>query len=625
MPATTAASAPLASYRLLLVEDNSGDRDLARERLSGVPGFTLTIDEAGTLQAALAMVSQQNYDSLVIDLNLPDSQGIDTLRALRNACPDTTIVVLSGDAREHLRIQVRREGAQDFLSKNEAGVEFVARAILYSLERHRSEAMRRRVEQFMADSQDGVVVTDETGRVLFVNPAALTLLGRAEQEILGEQFDFSIHDNQTIEIEVVHATERRTAELRVVPYAWNHRPAFLATLRDITERTRLAEQLRHAQKLEAVGQLAGGVAHDFNNILTVILASAEIVLEELEDAHPSRRSIVDIQQAGRRAAALTKQLLTFARRHIHAPRVLDLNEIVTGIHKMLIRLIGENVRIALALQTEPPYVLADPDQMGQILTNLTVNARDAMADGGMITIGTSTTTLDESSAEFWRLAPGRYVQLSVKDTGEGMTKEVKDRAFEPFYTTKKDRGTGLGLSMVHGIVTQSGGQIKIDSEAGIGTTFTILLPVAARQLDRVRQMKTAPESLRGYERILLVEDEAPVRTVASEILTKAGYVVVAMENGQAALEAWPRAAPFDLVLTDVVMAGLSGWALGEQIRALAPAQKIVYMSGYSHEVLAQHGAAASTFMLLQKPFTRFDLLRAVRHTLDGIQVPVRIS
>jgi two-component system cell cycle sensor histidine kinase/response regulator CckA len=625
MPPTKTTTAALPSYRLLLVEDNTGDRDLAREGLADVPGFTLTIDEAGTLQAALSMVRDQNYDSLVIDLNLPDSQGIDTLRALRGACPDTPIVVLSGDARENLRLEVLQQGAQDFLSKNDAGSEFMARAILYSLERHRSEAMRRRVELFMAESHDGVVVTDETGRVLFVNTAALTLLGRTEQEILGEQFDFSIHNNQMLEIEVVHTSERRTAELRVVPYAWNHRPAFLATLRDVTERTRLAEQLRHAQKLEAVGQLAGGVAHDFNNILTVILASAEIVLEEIDERHPSRRSIVDIQQAGRRAAALTKQLLTFARRHIHAPTVLDLNDVVTGIHKMLDRLIGENVRIALELQNEPPHVLADPDQMGQILTNLTVNARDAMPDGGTITIRTSMATLDESTAEPWTLSPGRYVQLSVQDTGEGMTKEVKDRAFEPFYTTKKERGTGLGLSMVHGIVTQSGGQIKVDSEEGLGTTFTILLPVAVGPLDRVRQAKTAPETLRGNERILLVEDESPVRTVATEILTKGGYTVVAADSGQAALDAWSHTAPFDLVLTDVVMAGLSGWALGEQIRGLAPTQKIVYMSGYSQEVLAQHGAAASTLTLLQKPFTRFDLLRVVRYALDGRPDQVRIA
>jgi two-component system cell cycle sensor histidine kinase/response regulator CckA len=262
-------------------------------------------------------------------------------------------------------------------------------------------------------------------------------------------------------------------------------------------------------------------------------------------------------------------------------------------------------------------VLVDPDQMGQVLTNLAVNARDAMPRGGTISIRTSSTLLDDADAVFWGLSAGRYVVLSVRDTGEGMTREVRERAFEPFYTTKRDRGTGLGLSMVHGIVTQSGGQVKIDSEPGAGTTFTILLPVAVGPLDRMRQSKAPLEALAGTERVLLVEDESSVRSVAAEILAKSGYIVDAVDNSQAALDRWLHAArPFDLVLTDVVMAGMSGWALGEQIQAHSPSQKIIYMSGYSHEVLAQHGAATSTFTLLQKPFTKLDLLRTVRHTLD---------
>jgi two-component system cell cycle sensor histidine kinase/response regulator CckA len=617
VPVITTKPLSLPTYRLLLVEDNRGDRDLMREQLSEIHDFNLTIDDAGTLQEAMVMVGAQHYDSLIIDLNLPDSFGLDTLKAMRRACPDTPIVVLSGEGRRSLHAEVLRAGAQDFLNKNATGTELMARAMLYSLERHRSEAMRRHVEQSLTESHDGVVITDENGIVLFVNQAALALLGRSATDFIGEEFDFSIHENQALEVEIVHATERRTAELRVVPYTWNHRPAFLATLRDVTERTRLAEQLRHAQKLEAVGQLAGGVAHDFNNILTVVLASAEIVLEEIDETHPSRRSIVDIQQAGRRAAALTRQLLTFARRHIHAPKVLDLNDAVTSIFKMLERLIGEHVQIMLNLDPTPPHVLVDPDQMSQVLTNLVVNARDAMPRGGTITIRTSSTILDDAAAVFWGLAAGRYVVLSVRDTGQGMTRDVKDRAFEPFYTTKKERGTGLGLSMVHGIVTQSGGQIKVDSEPGVGTTFTMLLPVAVGPLERSRQARASLDALAGIERILLVEDEASVRSVASEILTKSGYAVTSVDSSQGALDLWlTRTKPFDLVLTDVVMPGMTGWALGEQIHSHAPTQKIIYMSGYSHEVLAQHGAATSSFTLLQKPFTKLDLLRTVRHTLD---------
>jgi CheY-like chemotaxis protein len=255
--------------------------------------------------------------------------------------------------------------------------------------------------------------------------------------------------------------------------------------------------------------------------------------------------------------------------------------------------------------------------MGQVLTNLVVNARDAMPRGGAVTIRTSSTMLDDAAAIFWGLSAGRYVVLSVRDTGEGMSREVRERAFEPFYTTKKDRGTGLGLSMVHGILTQSGGQIKIDSEPGVGTTFTMLLPMTSGPLDRLRQPSTSLDALAGTERMLLVEDEASVRTVAGDILGKAGYIVESVASGQQALDLWQRATtPFDLVITDVVMADMSGWALGEQIHASSPDQKIIYMSGYSPEVLAQHGAASSTFTLLQKPFTRLDLLRTVRDTLD---------
>jgi signal transduction histidine kinase len=617
MPGTLTRSIPLPAYRLLLVEDNSGNRDQMREHLAAIPDFSLTIDEASTLRATLALLAHQHYDSLVIDLNLPDSQGLDTLKTIRRACPDTPIVVLSGASQTDLQAGVLAAGAQDFLNRNASGTELMARAMLYSLERHRSEALRRHVEKALLESQDGVVVTDEGGIVLFVNQAALTLLGRSADEIIGEAFGFSIHENQTLEIEIVHATERRTAELRVVPYTWNYRAAFLATLRDVTQHKLLAEQLRHAQKLEAVGQLAGGVAHDFNNILTVILASAEIVLEEMDEPHPSRRSIVDIQQAGRRAAALTRQLLTFARRHVHAPRVVDLNEIVTNIHKMLARLIGEHVQIMLNLDPLPTNVVIDPDQMGQVLTNLVVNARDAMPRGGTVTVRTATTTLDDAAAVFWGLSAGRYVVLSVRDTGEGMSREVRERAFEPFYTTKKDGGTGLGLSMVHGIITQSGGQVQIDSEPGVGTTFTLLLPVAAGPLEHLRQAGASLDALAGTERILLVEDEAAVRVVISDILKTAGYRVESAETSQSALDLWRRSAsPFDLVITDVVMADMSGFALGEQIRAHSPLQKIIYMSGYSQEVLAQHGASSSTFTLLQKPFTRLDILRAVRDTLD---------
>ena len=616
---TTEGAQPETAYRVLLIEDDPGDADLTRERLSDVPGHVFSVEHVATLDAAVQVLTDgvQAFDVVVVDLNLPDSRGIDTLARVRTVAAHVPVIVLSGLGAPELREQALRAGAADVLHKDEPASKLLARAVLYSLERIRAEAGRQRIERLILESPDGVIVTDKGGRVLFVNQAAEALFGRPEQSFVGELLGFSIQDGQTLEIEVLRGQERRAAELRVAECMWQETEGFLATIRDVTDRNRMSEHLRHKQKLEAIGQLAGGVAHDFNNLLTVILSRADFAIDGVDATSEAHAQLEGIRRASRRAATLTRQLLTFARRQAHASAVVDLNEIVRNMQHMLGRLIGEHIDVRLTFDPDLPAILADPDQIGQALTNLSLNARDAMPSGGRLSVSTAVVTLEESDARALGLMPGRFVRLTVADTGHGIPESIRDRIFEPFFTTKKERGTGLGLSMVHGIVTQAGGQIRVISEPDTGATFEIFLPPAAAD-DVAAPDPAGAEALVGDERILLVEDEPDVREVAAAMLARNGYDVVPVPDGAAALEVWRTAIePFALVLTDIVMPGISGWELGEQIKALSPDQRVLFMSGYSDEVLADHGVVESSIPLLQKPFTSADLARAVRRSLGG--------
>jgi signal transduction histidine kinase/DNA-binding LytR/AlgR family response regulator len=603
-------------YELLLVEDSPGDVDLIRERLSDVPGYRFVLTTAQSLAEAFRCLAAARFDGIVLDLHLPDSAGLATLEQLRARHPGVPVIVLSGDARPELRIEVRRSGAEEFIGKNEPASRLLARSILYALERHRAGVLHGQVRQLIAGSPDGIIVTDRNGRVLFVNEASARLFGRDVEELIGESIGFSVQDGQTLEIDVLRSGERRNAELRVVQCDWQDTPAFLATVRDITERNRLAEQLRHAQKLDAIGQLAGGVAHDFNNLLTVILACAEFSLDAVPADNPARRQIEEIQRAGRRAASLTHQLLTFARRRSSTPQVVDLNDVLANTRSMLERLLGAHIDIRMSLEPALEAILVDPDQMSQVIANLAVNARDAMPRGGILSFETSNQVLDEAAAREVLLTPGNYVRLRVQDTGVGMDTTVMRRLFEPFFTTKKEGGTGLGLSIVHGIVTQDGGQIAVDSAPGSGTTFTLYLPAVADEIDTMTPV--LPPVVGGSERVLLVEDEPGVRDVVAQMLQLRGYQVQEAADGDQALAA-VRAADgqFDLVLTDVVMPGTSGWALGQVLRVEFPDVKVIFMSGYSDAVIAQHGVTLTNdLVILQKPFSTETLLRTVRRALD---------
>ena len=382
------------------------------------------------------------------------------------------------------------------------------------------------------------------------------------------------------------------------------------------------EQLRQAQKMEAIGRLAGGVAHDFNNLLTAIIGYTDLVREKLEPTDPVAHDVGEIRKAADRAAALTRQLLAFSRKQFMSPEVLDLNAIVTGLLPMLPRVIGEHIETTTSLAHDLRRVKADPSQMEQVVINLVLNARDAMAMGGHLAIETSNVLLDEDriANERLNLEPGPYVMLGIRDTGSGMDAQTRDRVFEPFFTTKaKGKGTGLGLPTVYGIVDQSGGAISMDTAVGRGTSIRIYLPVTLSTEEPERhEAPPATADNRGTETLLLVEDNDAVRELAVHALRKRGYTVHEARNAEEAIE-WSMTSRIkpSLLVTDVVMPGLSGPNLAARLLQENPRLKVLYMSGYTDDATAVHGAFWGGVPLLQKPFTPAQLAERVRMALDA--------
>ncbi len=391
------------------------------------------------------------------------------------------------------------------------------------------------------------------------------------------------------------------------------------TQRDVTEQRHLEEQFRQSQKMEAVGQLAGGIAHDFNNLLTAILGNTQLLLRELPPGDSKRGDVEEIRKASERAASLTRQLLAYSRRQMLQPEVLDLNVVVAEMDKMLRRLIGEHIALVAVLTPDLGRVRADPNQIEQVIVNLAVNARDAMPDGGKLTVETANVDLDEAFAQaHLGSVPGSYALLAVTDTGAGMDATVRAHLFEPFFTTKEvGKGTGLGLATVYGIVKQSGGYISVYSEPGRGSSFKIYLPRIATPADAPPgPQKSGPAP--GSETVLVVEDEAAVLTLSRRALEAQGYVVLAASDPAAALRVVERhGGMIHLLLTDVVMPGLSGRELADRLTAQRPGIRVLYMSGYPGDAVVQHGTLPSGSAFLQKPFSPDGLARKVRDVLDA--------
>jgi len=498
-------------------------------------------------------------------------------------------------------------------------------------------ASEERYRVLMEFAQDAIFVVDEAGIVAEANAAAERLLGSPRLTIEGRPFVESmapehregvrLHFQAALRHGSTKGEETRALrsdgtsvpiEVSSSAVEVGGEQLVLAIARDISEQNSMAEQLRLSQKMEAVGQLAGGVAHDFNNLLTAILGYAQLLASELRPNPEQYSAIEEIRKAGERAASLTRQLLAFSRKQILEPRILDLNEIVRHIQGMLSRLIGEDIAITVRLDPALGSVRADAGQVEQVIMNLAVNARDAMPIGGQLTIETTNVELEDNyTYTHVHVPPGPYAMLAVSDTGIGMDEATRQRVFEPFFTTKeKGRGTGLGLSTVYGIVKQSGGFIWVYTEPGKGTTFKIYLPRVLALPEPLVVSEPAAASRGGTETILLVEDEDSVRSLALKILEAKGYGVLEARDGDEAIEVAGRRT-VDLLLTDMILPGMGGSAIAARIREIHPGVRVLYCSGYTDDDIVRRGLIDRDAAFLEKPFTPAALARKVREILDG--------
>jgi len=766
---TTGVTTP--PIRVLLVEDNPGDARLILEMLREKEnGATFQLERRDRLDAAMSHLQEHGIDVVLLDLGLPDSQGLQTFRHMQQHARNEPIVIISGFDDEGLALEAVRAGAQDYLVKGRIESELLSRVVRYAIERKRAEqqlrasetrlvaileaaldahitidqtghvltwnrqaeamfgwslqdahgkrladlivppqyrnahiaglsrfvttgegpALNQRLElsalrrdglefavelaiapirvgtawlfsAFLRDITarnaadaalrasethhrtvlehiaDAVFVTDAEGRYLDVNPRACELTGYSREELL----HMSSPDTYPLDaraeararltqIAVTTGSSPRSFERQlvrkdgsIVTVEVNARllpdGRLLATSRDVTERKQLEQQLRQAQKMEAIGRLAGGVAHDFNNVLTAIFGYVDLLREELPAGGSAHQDLGEVRKAAERAAGLTRQLLAFSRQQVLEPVVLELNELVEDFEKMLRRVIGEDIEMRLALGKDAGNVRTDPGQLQQVLMNLVVNARDAMPTGGTLILETANADLTEQYAELHQpVVPGPYVMLAVSDSGMGMTPETKARIFEPFFTTKeKGKGTGLGLSTVYGIVKQSRGYVWVYSESGRGTTFKIYLPRVDAPADKLLPTRE-PGSVVGTETILLAEDDAILRPLAKGLLAKLGYTVLDAADAAEALEtARQYGQPIHLLVADVVMPGASGRELARQLEKSRPETKVLYVSGYTDDAIVHHGMLEPGLNFLQKPFTPAVLARKVREVLDA--------
>jgi PAS domain S-box-containing protein len=540
-------------------------------------------------------------------------------------------------------------------------LKIVGEVFVSALERQRVEQALRKNEERFRELYDnaplGYHEYDTEGRITNVNRTDLEMLGYTAEEMIGQpMWKFNVEEEDAREQilrklagtlppgrSLERAYRRKNGstfpvliEDRLILDEKGRISGIRCTIQDIAERKRaeremfaLQDQLRQAMKMEAIGQLAGGIAHDFNNLLTIISGYSQLSLNQLRKGEPLRENIEEIQKATERAAALTRQLLAFSRRQIMEIRVLDLNTVLRDLEKLLRRIIGEDIKLITVLSEDLGRMKADPGQIEQVILNLAVNARDAMPAGGKFILETSNVELDEAYARSHiSVKPGSYIKICVSDTGAGMSTEVRERIFEPFFTTKETgKGTGLGLSTVYGIVNQSGGNIWAYSEVGRGTTFKIYFPRVEEARDAPKQTAAPVEILHGSETILLVEDEEAVRTLARKTLESCGYRILEASNGLEALRvAEGHSEPaLHLLLTDVVMPGMGGRDLADQLIRLRPEMKVLYMSGYTDNAIVHHGILNPGIQFLQKPFSPQFLVQKVQETLksrsEGIQSP----
>jgi two-component system cell cycle sensor histidine kinase/response regulator CckA len=635
--------------RMLLVEDSLSDVELLLNDLDR-RGYDITYQRVDTAAGMKAALEGTTWDAVVSDYSMPQFSGMEALKVLQASGQDLPFIIVSGTIGEESAVNALKAGAHDFLVKGN-----LAR-LVPAIERERREVGERRAraltQEALSQSESrfrslvehavfGIFEATLEGRFLAVNPALVTMLGYATaNELLSVHLPSLCMEaaGRTNLLQRVHALKPFTDE----EMTWRQKsgtpirvrlsgravetPGGLAILdvfvEDITERDRLAEQLRQAQKMEGIGRLAGGIAHDFNNMLTTIMGYSDMIVEQIGPDKPISADLLEIRHAADRAAGLTRQLLAFSRQQVLRIGAVDINAVVDDMRALLQRVIGEDVTIALALASGLGAILADRVQLEQVLMNLASNARDAMPTGGHLTIGTSLSNQrDVTAVTGSSVPPGRYITLTLSDTGEGMDARTRERVFEPFFTTKElGKGTGLGLATVYGIVRQLDGYIGVTSQISVGTTFTMFFPeaeagAAVSSLALPQQTDVAVATSR--DTVLVVEDEPGLRKLVVRTLSRHGYEVLEAATGQDALAVVAQAGDtVRLVVSDVVMPVMNGPEMARHLRASHPDLQVIYMSGYAGETIRRGGLLEEHATVLGKPFTAHELLQKVRELLN---------
>ncbi len=640
---------PFQQLHLLLVGDSEEDFTYLKDLLIRECEGHLQLDHAPTSEEALNRIKQVNYDLLLCDYQAGEGKALQLLHEVRKQGPGTPVIFLSEHVNEAAVKRAIHAGTCGCVQIAALSEPSITRAIrdgigMYCKERQRqkTEDMLRKFWRAVEQTAEMIVITDQNGAMEYVNPAFEAVTGYTRDEIIGKPLSILQSEQQGFELTQnvwqsmlagnpfrgivlnrkkngeTFAAEKTVTPLRDADGKITH---FVSCDRDISDRRTLEAQLQQAQKMDAIGRLAGGVAHDFNNLLMVIGAYAELMQDSLANEHPLRRNVLEILTASRRAADLTRQLLAFGRKQVQSLQLLDLNQVIQQISRMLPRLIGEDIQLEFLPGENIGLVRADPVQIEQVVMNLAANARDAMPDGGKLTIETASITADDVYVQKHSMVTqGDYVLLAVTDSGHGIEPEHVAHIFEPFYTTKEEgHGTGLGLATVYGIVKQSGGYVWVYSELKKGTTFKIYLPRIAEGQFRARTVRIDERtSLKGWETVLLVEDETPVRKSEQEFLTRCGYNVLEAANGEEALGiARDFPGPIQLMITDVVMPQMSGAKLATELAQQRPDMRVLFVSGYAEKTVLRHGHIDVAAHFLQKPFSLKALSRKIRSVLKA--------